>query len=347
MIRISPNIRSIRQSWFLAPVICGHWKQILFLAIITIMVRVPYFFWPMISDEGGYAYTADWWFRGLTLYSDDLWFDRPQGIFLAYKMGMLVFGGSTIAIRLWGAIWTACTTIIIYLICLRLFESKTAGFSGLLYGLVSTMPQFEGFTANAEVFATCAASASLFMALRKHWFISGMLTTAAFLLKPSGVTIALVTFYLLFYHHELLSAWLKYALGCGIVLFAAGLQAVISVGLKDYLFAVFQFRLNTLSPQPGMQFLESVQLTGLAWIPLALVSIPAILRFKDKAIRVLLIWVISAFLGMSVSSYWNLHYYIQLIPPLVISATVGLIGSHSRVRGSVGSPKVLLCLLHC
>lgn len=74
------------------------WAPPVFVAILAVLVRVPFFDWPLISDEGGYAYTAYWWLHGLTLYSGDLWLDRPQGIFVAYMVPVLL-GGSTWVIR--------------------------------------------------------------------------------------------------------------------------------------------------------------------------------------------------------------------------------------------------------
>ena len=54
---------------------------ILSICLLSIVLRLPFLSVPLTDDEAGYAYVSSWLARGLALYSD-LWFDRPQGIFL-------------------------------------------------------------------------------------------------------------------------------------------------------------------------------------------------------------------------------------------------------------------------
>ena len=62
----------------------------------------------MISDEGGYAYVAHFWSGDSQLYRD-IRYDRPQAIFLIYKLCLFIFGGSVEAIRLAAALYNALT----------------------------------------------------------------------------------------------------------------------------------------------------------------------------------------------------------------------------------------------
>src|SRR5919198_595110 len=87
---------------------------------VSLGVRLPFLSVPLITDEGGYAYTAHWLARGLTLYRD-LWFDRPQGIFLVYGGLMRLFGESTPALRLGAALWNGLSVVALFALGRRLF----------------------------------------------------------------------------------------------------------------------------------------------------------------------------------------------------------------------------------
>ena len=155
-------------------------------ASLAVLVRVPFFFWPLLSDEGGYAYTAYWWFRGFTLYSDELWFDKPQAIFVVYKLGSLLLGDATWAIRLWGALWAAGTTVSVWLVARRLLDARAAVVAALLYAVFSAHTHIEGFTANAETFMVLPATLSAYFLLRRQPLMAGLMASAAVVLKPSG-----------------------------------------------------------------------------------------------------------------------------------------------------------------
>src|SRR5215475_11512450 len=164
-----------------------HASPALVALVLTLVVRSPFLKWPLTVDEGAYAYTARWWFRGLTLYSDQLWFDRAQAIFLAYAAGMRMIGESTSAIRIWGACWAAATTYGCFLIAERLSDRKAAWTSLLISVAVSTAPYVEGFTANAETFMLVPATFTAYCLLRRRWAWAGLLGSLATLLKPSGI----------------------------------------------------------------------------------------------------------------------------------------------------------------
>src|SRR5207302_1348522 len=54
-------------------------------AVLAALARVPYLTAGVGPDEGGYAYVARQWARGLTLYRD-VWIDRPQGLLSIYRV---------------------------------------------------------------------------------------------------------------------------------------------------------------------------------------------------------------------------------------------------------------------
>src|SRR6185503_4875891 len=63
-------------------------RTVALLAVLvagSILLRVPFLSVPMITDEGGYSYTAKFWSSEYQLYRD-IPFDRPQAIFLLYRL---------------------------------------------------------------------------------------------------------------------------------------------------------------------------------------------------------------------------------------------------------------------
>jgi 4-amino-4-deoxy-L-arabinose transferase-like glycosyltransferase len=310
------------------------------VALLAVLVRVPLARWPLISDEGGYAYTAQWWFRGLTLYSDQLWFDRPQGIFLAYKLGMALFGPETWAIRLWGALWAAGTSVLVALIAGRLYGQRAAWVGGILHAVFSALPQIEGFTANAEVFAALPATASAYCLLIGCPTLAGLLASLALLLKPSGGSIALLRLgWLLFQERKQWrrQCWRRqywrclvcYALGALPLCLAALLHGSVTVGLPAYWHAVAGFRLGLRDGSPLAGLLRHGRQTAPAWLPLVALGVAGWRQGERGRLapeRVFVaVWLASALAGMALGGHWYPHYFIQAMPPLAVLAAGGLV----------------------
>ena len=211
-------------------------------------MRAPFFFWPLLDDEGAYAYTAYWWSRGLTLYSDELWFDKPQAIFVAYKASSLLLGDATWAIRLWAALWAAGATVIVWLIARRLFDGRVAVTAALLYALFSAHTHIDGYSANAEVFMLLPATLSAYYLLRGQPAAAGLAASAAVVLKPSGASALLLGVAWFAYMREGWRHWLRFAAASAALPVAALAHGALTVGLRDYLDAVVWQRVAVARP---------------------------------------------------------------------------------------------------
>ena len=294
-------------------------------AAIAVLVRAPFFFWPLISDEGGYAYTAYWWFRGLTLYSDELWFDKPQGIFVVYKLGSLLFGDATWAIRLWGALWAAGTTVAVWLVARRLLDRHAAVVAALLYAVFSAHTHIEGFTANAETFMVLPATLSAYFLLRGQPLAAGLMASAAVVLKPSGGSAVLLGVAWLAYLRADRGAWLRFLLAGLSLPLVSVLHGALTAGPREYLDAVVLQRINTPRPNPFVAARRVWLVTLPLWAPLALLARFGIPRLMRRERVFLLLWLASALAGMALGGNWWEHYFIQLMPPLTVAAAPGLV----------------------
>lgn len=296
-------------------------------ACLAVILRVPFFTWPLTSDEGGYAYVAHWWFRGLTLYSADLWLDRPQGIFLAYKLGSLLLGEATWAIRLWGGAWAAAAAVAVYAVASRLFDQAAGIAAAFIFAVFSVAPHIEGFTANAEIFMVVPATLSACFLLARRPLWAGLMASLAVLLKPSGLSAFLLAIIWLLCCRANWRTWLLFGLGAlPPALLAVG-HGTLTVGWPQYLYSVALFRLATsrqLADAGWPVALERCLATCVVWLPLTLVGIQGLRRGCASSRVFAVLWAGSSVAGMALGGRWFLHYFTQLIPPLAACAGAGV-----------------------
>lgn len=294
------------------------------IVLLAVCIRAPFFRWPLIPDEGVYAYTARWWSRGYTLYSRDLWMDRPQAIFWAYRAGMWLLGGGTPALRFWGALWAAATAPLLYLIGRRFFSERAALLGALVYALYSAAAQLEGFTANAEHFMVLPSTAALYLLLRRRPGWAGLLVGVAVLLKPSAVSAGLLAVVWLWRER---APWRHYAALAGGALLAplaSLLQGLYTVGWADYSFAVLGSRLYIDRLWPLGMALGQLLLVSPALAPLTAAGLLGQRLAPRAGVRLIALWVLTALPGMALGGGWYRHYFIQVIPPLALLAGASL-----------------------
>ncbi len=300
--------------------------SVLFLiAALAVVIRIPFLWWPLISDEGGYAYTAHWWSRGCTLYSTSLWLERPQGLLWLYRLGMAVLGGSTWAIRLWGALWAAAAIPFVYGIVKRLASERAGLMAAFLCAVFAGAPQIEGFTANSEVFLTTLSLASAYCALRGQAAASGVLASAAMLIKPSGAAAILLGVAWLALEHAGIRKLLWFVAGALVLPLAALAHGALTVGWRAYLYAIVGYGMRA-SGGPEAQwlsFLNGSRATWMVWLPLGLCALGCA-HLPQHQRRLLAALVVASFLGMAAGGHWFEHYFVQIVPALTIAAAVAV-----------------------
>ncbi len=294
--------------------------------IVSVLVRVPFFDVPMISDEGGYAYVAQFWTTDYQLYRD-IPFDRPQGIFLIYKLILAVFGRDVISIRIAAALWNAFTLGCIFILTREVFGWRAAYISAFVFAIFSASPGIEGFTANAELFTILPLVISAFFTWRKKWLWAGFISGIAFLIKPIGISGLIFALLWMVVNRARLKTMLNV-----LSVFALPLLASIFHGLLigwNYYWSSFYGRLLTntvISISLDRQLLIlffSFLLTLPVWItPTTLGFIGSSkVAFRNRLFGIL--WIISSLLGMAIGGNWYWHYFTQIIPPLAfLSGTI-------------------------
>jgi 4-amino-4-deoxy-L-arabinose transferase-like glycosyltransferase len=322
--------QQIAQSWRSVPLRGIPTTTIVALAVFAafaVIIRAPFFDVPMISDEGSYAYVAHFWTDEYQLYRD-IPFDRPQGIFLVYDLILSVIGSDVESLRMGAAIYNVGTALALWLVAQRLFDAEAAWLSALLFAIVSVSPSIEGFTANAELFASLPLTLAALMTWRGRWGWAGVFSGLAFLLKPIGLS------------------GLILALGWVVLMRASwrgGLRAIAAFSLSPLLMlghgyligwnyfwhAVVERKLTADTVvahdflTQGMNFIDSLAITAPAWLVLVALTAVAYPTWTARTRAFVWLWVVSSLLGMAVGGHWSRHYYVQLVPALALMAAPG------------------------
>jgi hypothetical protein len=329
------------------------------ILLLAVLVRMPFLHVPLITDEGGYAYTTHYGLGG-TLYRL-LWFDRTQGILWVYRVIFQTFGQSIVAIRLFAALYNAGSALLVYVIGRRLADKRTGLIAASLFALFSVMPHVQGFTANAELFMTLPALASLALLLpaertrmagatglfarvnadaTRRILLSGVLAGIAVMIKPAEIAAAVVASLLLFFaaRREGLP-WRsrlqrQSILGLGALI--GVLPAIVDGFARDgraYIGQVLLYRGATesiVSPHAFGRLGHSVWsslVVGGDLLPLVILSVLALTTYRQTlaadARRLAPIWFLASFGGIALGGNWFTHYFFQFLPPLAIYAALG------------------------
>src|SRR3954447_20622741 len=151
-------------------------RPILAAALLAVLLRVPFLFTGLSTDEGGYAYVAQQWSRGARLY-DTAWLDRPQGLLLTYR-ALLAIDASGWTIRLGMVLAGAVITVALGAIGVLLAGRTTGIAAAWIYAVVGVAPHLEGITFNGELLAAVPSTVSIALALwwwrrdRSLWWLA-------------------------------------------------------------------------------------------------------------------------------------------------------------------------------
>ncbi len=330
------------------------------ILLLAVLVRMPFLHVPLITDEGGYAYTTHYGLSGKTLYHL-LWFDRTQGILWVYRVIFQTLGQSIVAIRLFAALYNAGSALLVYVIGRQLADKQTGVLAAFLFALFSAMPHVQGFTANAELFMTLPALASLALLLpadrakmrpdkrflarenaaaTRRIFTSGLCAGLAVVIKPAEIAAIIIAVMLLFRSRHAGVQWRgtlrkQYVLGVGI---AVGIFPSVIDGFRrdgrEYLRQVLLYRGATesiISPHAFGRLGHSVWnslVVGGDVLPLVILTILAFTAYRGTlsvdARQLALLWFLASLGGMALGGNWFTHYFFQLLPPLAIYAAIGM-----------------------
>lgn len=321
------------------------------IALGSVLLWLPALDRPIHVDAACYATAAFWWARGDTLYAN-FTIDRPQGIFVAFRLIEAAGLDSTRGIHLAAALCSALCALLLLAVAGRIWGRAVGVGSAALFALLMATPTLEGPTANAELFMLPPLLSSLYLLLRAEAYPlgagrgelflagSGLCGALALLLKPSGGTVvAFAALWVLRRWRVDRAPWgalgrAGAALGAGFLL---GLAPALAHGLltvpQDYLYVVFLYRLTKQSAASGRAGDQVFRF--LATAGLLVVSLPLLLAAAQGLREVgpggdrrgrhfLWLWTLTSLAGAAIGGYWWFHYYQQLVPPVAVATVLGL-----------------------
>ncbi len=332
-IAAEPVARRRRAMWIIAA-----------LAVLAAALRLPYVWTGLSTDEGGYAYVAQQWSRGARLY-DTAWLDRPQGLLLTYR-ALLALGESGWAIRVLVVLIGAVMTVLIASIGALLAGRRLAITAAAVYAVVGVAPHLEGFTLNGELLATVPATASVAAVLQwrrsRHaaWLVgAGVLAGLALAMKQSGFDGLVVGLAVAL---GVAGAW-RARLGSAALFLTGFLVPIIALvvdgwsrGWSRYWTALAGYQLSSFDSAHNNADTRWNELVGS--LPFMLWDIGALIVVAFLGLWLLprngraplLWWLAAGLVAVNLGgSYWT-HYYVQLLPPLVLAASYAAVAVASR-----------------
>jgi len=320
------------------------------LVLFVTVTRLPALLAPKaIDDEQVYSVVATEMLHGGRPYVDAIE-RKPPLLFELYeevfKLGGAYDWHAVHAVML---LWTLATMGLLYLIARRLFDPASGFWAALLYGVFLLWADYRNLALNGELLMNLPVTAALALAfargrsqIRPELLLAGALVALAFLLKqPAGISALALGLYLLLpdyrtsrgFHwgHSLLHG----------ALLTIGFTAVFGVTAlllqRDGILreAIYWTVLNHDVPLgPGSwRFWQGALERGgfflMSTLPLGLGAAESVIRGmrergiwrgrRAEFIGLLLLLGVSL-LGVAASGQFLYHYFLQLLPPLVLLA---------------------------
>ncbi len=354
-------------------------RQSLLLVLLTVLLRLPAVMHPKyIDDEGGYAVVAHELLHGGTLYISAL--DRkPPLLFWIYTAIFSVVGHyNWVALHLIAVGWILLTMWGLYALAKELFHREVGLVAALLYSIYTASVHYHLMAFNGEVMMNLPIVWALYVALKQNTscrspalVLSGFLLCCAFLIKqPAAIAALPVGMYVLLpayraqrhlrLRHSVVHASLlttSYFLTLGIVALVLHHQGILGEayywtigdhalvhGLTDPVF----WRLGV-----GMSLAFAV-----AWHPLVCLCCLSVRECCTRGARywahlraeytALLMLLGCSFVGVAAGGQFQLHYFHQLLPALVLlgAPVLTAIWTHTRTyRFFLLQPRTLQVLL--
>ena len=361
--------KTARLQWKLPPYLI--YALLLLILVFFALVRYRLRGMPLERDEGEFAYGGQLIQQGLPLYKH-LYTLKMPGTYAAYAVMLDLFGQTRAGIHVGLILVNAATTLLVFLLCARIFGQLAAVVAAASYALLSTSPSVIGFAAHATHFVVLCAIAGLVLlqdALEtdSNWqlFCSGVLLGLAFQMKQPGILFLVwAGLYLLWQGRA--TGWKRLARQSAVLFSGSALTLVVtcllmwrSGSFRDFWFWTFTYARQYGTNASLAYGFEQLEKKGAAVIGPALgvwlIAAAGLTTFLwNRSARSRTFFAVSflacSLIAVSAGLYFRQHYFILMLPAVSLLAgmTVGyatetlLNRTGSRV---VGALPILIFLL--
>jgi hypothetical protein len=316
-------------------------RSILILAALTLALRAPGFFRPIMDiDEGSYAAIACRMLDGGLPYRDGVENKFP-GIFYVYRAIFALFGRyNMVAVHAAVGAFALATALVLGAIARRLADSaRAAWLTALFYTVFSTAYYPKMQAGNTEMFLVLPASLAVLAfveAPRRRWLylVAGLLAGVGTLLKQVAASLvgALVAARAVDdLRRRRLTAgaiadaallglgWAAALAGCAVYLWRRGI-------LDDAIFwswtYVFRHYLPSGTADHGFAF--NFVTSAIPYLAtLAPLVVPAVARAREARLLPIWLWLASAFGAALIGGRMYGHYFLMTLPAWSVLGGIG------------------------
>ncbi len=334
------------------------------LAVLTVLLRLPYAARSLSPDEGGFLLVAGQWRPGSSLYGD-YWVDRPPLLLALFWVGDLLGSelGDGLGLRLLGGLAAAVTVVAVAMTVRMLAGERPAVIAAAVTAALLVSPLSGAAQVNGELlaapFVACGTGLALAALRGRPWLGlgAGACAAAAVLVKQNMVDVvafAAVAAVVAWRVHGRRAArpfavagWCLAGFGATAAL-VLGLAAVAGSPPGDVLWAMYPFRAEAVrvidSSNLDVRSLRLQRVAGaelLSMGPVVLVAMGVSVLLRRRAATAALLPAAAGVVAMAVygvasvvagGSYW-LHYLVQLTVPTGLAA--GLLAATVRSRARI------------
>ncbi len=302
------------------------------------LVHIPSFFEPFYyGDEMIYLTLGEGIHRGLVLYKN-LHDNKPPLLYF-----LAAIGGNVFWLRAILCFWMIATIILFWYFMKLLFKNnKTVIASTIVFAVSISLPFFEGFVANAELFMIMPTIAAFIVAWKgkglKSAFLAGLLLSIAALFKiPSifdiGAIIAIWIFALQFRIKNIRHFAIKTCLlllGIAVPISITFVWYFLRGAFHEYLVAAFLQNFGYVSSwgtgsanQIPFLVKNGPLLLRTLFVIVSFVFLFFLRKKRSKAFLFACAWLITSLFAATLSARPYPHYFIQVLPS--ISLLIGLL----------------------
>ncbi|HZF88351.1 glycosyltransferase family 39 protein [Streptomyces sp.] len=302
----------------------GYWRRLLpVLALLACLTRLPSFARPLWNpDEGYLAVQARILAHGGQLYETVV--DRkPPLVPWLYEAAFAVTGsGSLTAVRVLAILAQLLTAVLLASLARRRWGDRAGRTAGVLHLLVSVgLNPEDAQAAGFEVFILPGTAAAMWCADRRRWTAAGVAVACAVLAKQTGGAVLLPV------------AWLCVTSGAartGLPRLAAGaalpvLAAALLTDPAGFLFwtVTGSTAYAAFSGSPLHALTRALANAAILAGACAGLLVPVVRAPRTGSVD-LWLWLAGSAGAVLAGFHFFGHYYLQLLPPLVLLATAAL-----------------------
>lgn len=297
----------------------------LWLLIICLVLRIPSLFEPYsYGDEMIYLTLGEAVRRGITLYKY-VHDNKPPLLYL-----MAGISGNLMMFKVILGFWSLITIYLYYrLISLLSKNNAVIKIATIAFGLLTTIPTFEGNIANAEVFMVGPTILALILLMRektttKNYLLAGLLFAVAVLFKfPAIFDIPVVFLFWLFTNQKppkkIFTSGIVTFVGFATLILGTFIYYFIKGAGPEYLVAAFLQNLGYVSSWTAhaeVSFWEKNSGLIIRFIVLMIITTGLFVRRRHikKNFLFFSLWLLFALFATSLSERPYPHYFVQALP---------------------------------